>query len=302
MYSAACKAYLEDCAVRMQPNTIIRKMRHLKRLASDAGADFPLLKLTVDDVRRHLASVQNTYGSKVANEALKELKALWNWHRVHNPWREIYPYPEDEPAKYVPPPEDVAAVLLVATGFQRDFLALMIRTAARESELLRLTWDDVSLENRAIRLWTRKRKGGGKQSRVLPLSNEALDIMSRRWKARPKDAPGYVFVNPQTGTAYTRLQHPIRYMLLRLCRMAGVRQFGFHSLRHYTSQRLMDSGKATLREIQTILGHQRATTTDVYLRSLSPDLKHMADILDEVVTPQDFPKSGNEVRQRGGEK
>jgi len=47
--------------------------------------------------------------------------------------------------------------------------------------------------------------------------------------------------------------------------------------------RVLDSGKATLRDIQRLLGHERPTTTDTYLKRLSPDLRHLADVLDQKV-------------------
>jgi hypothetical protein len=43
---------------------------------------------------------------------------------------------------------------------------------------------------------------------------------------------------------------------------------------------LVDSGKATLRDTQNFLGHQRATTTDLYLKSIRPERNGIADVLD----------------------
>lgn len=75
-------------------------------------------------------------------------------------------------------------------------------------------------------------------------------------------------------------------MMEQLCEKAGVKKFGFHAIRHHVAMILEDSGKATLREIQKMLRHQRPTTTDKYLEGLSPAMEKVADILDE-------PKSTN---------
>ena len=53
-----------------------------------------------------------------------------------------------------------------------------------------------------------------------------------------------------------------------------------YSLRHYVAQRLMDSGKATPLATQRLLGHQRLSTTDIYLKSLVPDLGKLAELLE----------------------
>ncbi len=102
---------------------------------------------------------------------------------------------------------------------------------------------------------------------------------------RTADNP-YVFINPHTNARHQRLQPSVRYMLKRLCKAAEVRQFGFHALRHYVSQRLMTGGHATLVDIQLLLGHQRATTTDIYLRSLSSSISHVAQFIEEDVLPK----------------
>ena len=70
-------------------------------------------------------------------------------------------------------------------------------------------------------------------------------------------------------------------MMEKLCKKAGVKKFGFHAIRHHVAMILEDSGKATLREIQKMLRHQHPTTTDNYLKGLSPEMKRVASILDQ---------------------
>ncbi len=67
----------------------------------------------------------------------------------------------------------------------------------------------------------------------------------------------------------------------RLCAKADVKKYGFHAIRHYVASIIADSGKATLRQIQTLLWHQRPTTTDLYLKGVKPDMRVITDILDE---------------------
>ena len=110
--------------------------------------------------------------------------------------------------------------------------------------------------------------------------NDTLhEILVRRWKARGHDT--HVFINPTTGQPWSKHNHPIKFMMDRLCVRAGVAPCDLYSLRHYVAQRLADSGKVSLVDEQRLLGHQRATTTDNYLKSLSPDLARLGAALED---------------------
>lgn len=52
-----------------------------------------------------------------------------------------------------------------------------------------------------------------------------------------------------------------------LCRKAGVRPFGFHSIRHAGAS-VMENSNVPVGAIQRILGHQNRSTTEIYLHSL----------------------------------
>ena len=127
-------------------------------------------------------------------------------------------------------------------------------------------------------LRTRKRKGGQIQSDLVPMSETLHSCLKKRWVERDKFSP-YVFTKPGGGI-YTKDDKPIKEMMGKLCKKAGVKKFGFHAIRHHVAMILEDSGKATLREIQKMLRHKRPTTTDNYLKGLSPAMRRVAGILD----------------------
>jgi integrase len=66
-----------------------------------------------------------------------------------------------------------------------------------------------------------------------------------------------------------------------LCKKAGVKPFGFHAIRHHVASILADSGKAPLSNIQKMYRHKRTTTTDNYIKTLDPQLKQIAEVLNE---------------------
>jgi len=297
MFSGASASYLADCAARMQSGTVGEKKTHYAAFAAFLGGDAFLRDIPPKTAQDHIAACQKESGNKTANRHLRNLKAFWNWAirrglTLGNPWTAVESYPEDTPIKYIPPSEDVAAVLMACKPWERDFLNVVLRTGARAGQIRALTWEDVALKRGIITLWTRKRKGGERRPNPVTMSPQLKELMQRLWDNRDK-ASSYVFTNPLTGEAYSRQAHSMKFMLTRLCQRAQVREFGLHSLRHYVAVRLRDSGKASKFDIQAILGHQRSDTTDIYLRGLAPDLKDAVSALDdepdEICTPDLYP-------------
>ena len=179
--------------------------------------------------------------------------------------------------RYVPPAEDINKVLLAADREDMDFILALYHTAGRTSEVLNLMWEDVNFEQRWVRLWTRKRRGGALQEDKLAMTDTLYDVLIRRWNNRDKTIP-YVFHNAD-GSRWTYIQK--RNTMKRLCQKAKVKVFGFHAIRHHVASILADSGKASLSQIQKMLRHRRTTTTDNYIKTLDPQLRQVANVLDE---------------------
>ena len=291
MYSDACAVYLQDCKARHQPGTVQEKLRHLTELAEFVGDDFPLDSLTVDAAREYIAHIQITTTNKTANRYLRTLKAFWNWTSRNkplppSPLSPIEPYPEDAAVRYIPPTEDVIAVLSAASQWERDFLSILTKTGARPGEVRALTWSDIDFSRSTITLWTRKRKGGEKQPRTINMSVKLAEELKRRFTERESET--WVFLNPYSGNPLGRQDRPFKYMMERLCEAASTEEkqitpFTFYAFRHWVATRLRDSGKASRYEIQHILGHQRSDTTDIYLRNLAPDVKEAVSALDDAI-------------------
>ena len=285
LFSQACETYLQDCEARMAPGTFAEKQGHLREFAAYIRKDEIMDHIPLATARQFLLKTKASHGNKAANRRLRNLKALWNWHKdrlPHNPWRGIPSFSEEEHVKYVPPQGDIEKVLTTAAPWQRTLLKVLLHTGARIGEVLQLRWEDVS--DQAIQLWTQKRKNGSRQRRVVPLGRVLRKIMDTQRKKT--GACEHVFINPLTEAPYSTKQPVIKYMLKRLCESAEVTEFGFHAIRHYFAVCLMKSQKTGLTDIQLLLGHQRATTTDIYLRSMAPQLDHLAAIIEEAVQPK----------------
>ena len=281
--------YLDECRARMQLNTVRQKAfvyrSFLRFLGSETSAD-TISTREIGDYLNHRAALD---GAKAANRDLRDLKALYNWGLrqeiidCKNPCNPIHRYPEEPYRPYVPPQEDIDKVRMVANQDERDFIEVIYHLLARKCEVVRLAWEDVNLERRWVRLYTRKRRGGELQEDYLPMNDTLHRVLLRRWKHRDKSSPN----------VFSLSDRQLRYMMERLCKRAEVKPFGFHAIRHHVSSLLNDTGKASMKQIQKLLRHRRQTTTENYLHSIESSLYEAAKLLEvKVVHSSTLNESG----------
>ncbi len=106
--------------------------------------------------------------------------------------------------------------------------------------------------------------------------NQVLyDTLWGIWQQRTHDQ--WVFFNAKTGTRYMH-----RPKLMRtICKRAGVRHFGFHTLRHYVASYLADQKKFSITQISRLLRHQNKATTERYLQVVDTQLRDVMASLEE---------------------
>ncbi len=218
-----------------------------------------------DDVETYLNEVSKESKAK-ANKRLRLLKALFNhgikrgWMR-HNPCQGIERFPESKGKRYIPPAEDLKLVLEMAEApgcIDKFYLLTLIHTLGRMREVNRLKWEDVDFTRGFVTLYTRKAKSSDLKPVRIPMNKDLREVLNKV----PRTTE-YVFPNPRTGKAYDHRDK----LLKGLCEAAGVREFTYHCLRHFGASTL-DNGGAPLTAMQSLLGHERPTTTDHYLQSL----------------------------------
>ena len=279
-----CGLYLDWVQPRRGKNTYIAKNGVIKRFLK-AHKD-----ITLEEIDRHVLTTYHqlllaNHNPKTANRHLLELSVLFNWlikegHAQSNPCRGIEKAREEQSVRYIPPAKDLAAVRMAATNAEREIIDTLYFTAARLSEILSLTWDDINFEKNAIRLWTNKRRGGNREPRVLAMHRELREIMQKRWTLRT-DSP-MVFTN-EAGEKWSRHNPFIRDLFSRVCTRAKIKPFTAHAIRHHVASALSDSHKATQRQIQRFLGHMNLRTTEIYLHDLSVDDEILAAFPDDPI-------------------
>jgi integrase len=224
-----------------------------------------------------------------ANHDLRCLRALFNFGRKRG-WVEINPtqnisfLPVEKRLKYVPSKEDVLKVIMAADPEMQDYLWVIKETMGRVSEINRLTWSDVNLDEKWVILYTRKKKGGHLTPRKVPMTEKLFRVLSHRFEHRDKTKP-WVFWHRHWDREkriwVEGLYKERKRVMKTLCSKAGVRYFRFHPLRHLGAS-TMDHANVNLGSIQRILGHENRTTTEIYLHSIGEAEREAMRVFEEV--------------------
>jgi len=163
----------------------------------------------------------------------------------------------------------------------RAILELLYSTGLRNGELCALDRADLDLAGRVVHV----RRGKGGKERRAPVGKRATRALARYLEAawpelRRKrygdthEAEVPLFLS-RLGT---RLQEQmLRWLLRRRREQARVATpITPHSLRHACATHLL-AGGADVRQIQVLLGHASLTSTEIYTRVETGDLKRMLD-------------------------
>jgi integrase len=206
-----------------------------------------------------------------------ELSALWtyaqNTLRIidprNNPFLFIQPLPHSPAERYIPPEQDVLKLINAShPETERPIILIILHTAARIDEVLRLKWQDINFEKREITLWTRKRRSGAYEADKLYMNDDLYNILMSLWKRRKQNA--WVIYNERTRKRYVRRPK----MMKNICKRAGINpSFGFHSLRHFVASMLEDEEKVGTKTISSILRHKNVRTTEIYLHRVDSRVK-----------------------------
>lgn len=154
----------------------------------------------------------------------------------------------------------------------RAILELFYATAIRRAELLALTIYDVNLEKETLII----RQGKNKKARMLPLVSSAVEALKVYLEqARPKLlkdlSNSNLFLAKRSGKALSKAD--IRQIVNRAVKRAKLKcKVTPHILRHSCATHLL-KGKADLRYIQQLLGHNSIATTERYTKVEVSDLR-----------------------------
>lgn len=266
--------YLDHVARTMTRQTYVEKQTVLRaffRYCGEESISSPE-GVTKPMAYQFLADIADEKSNNRANVYRKNLLAAWNWGAdfvegfpTAAVFERIRPFPSDRGVRYVPPEEDVVAVLEQAQGQDLVMLLTYYFTGARRSEVFRLSWNrDIQLRDGMIRLTDHKGGSGAQHVRWQKMHPELIKALAWWWDMRPCQVDN-VFMQVHCDGAMGLPFKQRNKLMPRLCAKAGVKPFGFHALRHKAAAISFAAGG--LVAAQALMGHYRATTTDIYVQS-----------------------------------
>ena len=197
---------------------------------------------------------------------------------------------DDNPAKIVATPkqeknvpsflseEEMAAFLDLPLSSRpldardRAILELLYATGIRVSELIGINLEEISFEERLIRV-----RGKGKKERLIPFGRKAEESLVLYLRARTSLLKGRggenaLFLNYRGGRLTPR---SVERLVDKYIHLTAInRKISPHSLRHSFASHLLGRG-ADLRVIQELLGHSSLATTQKYTHL---DLKQLLNV------------------------
>lgn len=143
----------------------------------------------------------------------------------------------------------------------KTILAIPFTTGIRVSELINLKLTDIDSNRMIINIF----KGKGKKDRIVPMSDELLNLLRKYFKEfRPKE---HLF-NGQFSNKYTASS------CNKLIKRHISNNISMHTLRHVYLTFLADHNTA-LKTIQDIAGHKNPKTTEIYIHLSINTLKKL---------------------------
>lgn len=144
----------------------------------------------------------------------------------------------------------------------RAIVEVLYSCGLRVSELCGLRMSDLSLDEGYIRV-----QGKGSKQRLVPIGNRAckeleLWFMDRNALPIPPEEQDYVFVSIRRKRHLSRIT--VFHWIKIYAERAGIsKPISPHTFRHSFATHLLEGG-ANLRAIQSMLGHESITTTEIY--------------------------------------
>ncbi|AXR66858.1 tyrosine-type recombinase/integrase [Leptospira mayottensis] len=157
----------------------------------------------------------------------------------------------------------------------RAMLEVMYSTGIRRMELGNLGLSDIDFEAKTLLV----REGKGKKTRLIPISERALDwVRTYVKKGRP-----VLSRNEEEKSLYLNKYGKkmdvsnITSLFISYRKAAGVqKKQAVHIFRHTTATGMLDNG-ADIRHVQEMLGHEHLSTTQIYTHVAIRKLKEVYD-------------------------
>ena len=250
------------------------RRRHGRARSKPAGAvdwsTWRSVKIAPDDVSRLRADLAQSCGRTTSNRVQQLLRAMLNFGAKHGyvdrdhahrliARIELFAQPArtrrlsaDEVRRFF------AELAADKNESFRDFLALLLLTGARRTNVLAMRWDELDLDARTWEIPAGKAKAG--EAILIPLSSGALEVLRRRLTVRGEGVAWVFPADSRSGHAEAPKKPWTAFR-----KRAGIPDVRLHDVRRTLGSWMIDTG-APLAVLGRQLGHRDAKSTAIYAR------------------------------------
>lgn len=160
---------------------------------------------------------------------------------------------------------------------QSNALKFALLTGMRIGEICKSKWADLTVDDDNGSLYLPHTKAG--LARTVILNKFALNIIYQQKEYRQPSNP-FIFPSHEVGKAITNPKKTFARIKKRARVLGNLR---IHDLRHSFASILINSGNATLYDVQHLLGHHSPQTTTRYAHITSSRLREVSNNVSDLV-------------------
>lgn len=231
-------------------------------------------EVTNEDIRNYLEGLKDKgCASSTLNVALNALRF---YYREILKRRFLFDIKGPKKSNYLPTilsKEEIQRMLAVTINPKHNFLiSLMYSAGLRVSECVKIRMRDFDLDRGMIVV----RGGKGNKDRCTLLAKKLVPVLKKQLELKK---PGdYLFSGAQ-GMGHLTMESAEK-IVKKAVEVAGIaKKVSCHSLRHSFATHLLEDG-TDIRYIQSLLGHAKLETTQIYTKVVNTALQKIANPLD----------------------
>jgi integrase len=188
--------------------------------------------------------------------------------------------------------EEYSALLEHCPPWLRRAVQFSWETSLSRSDLFNLTWSEIDIEGSIIELKNGRAKTG--KAQFIPIYTDTLKALISELQQERRKIPNAVgLVLTDNGQPIDKLK--LEYYFRRAVRLAGIKDFTLHDIRHSVATRLARENIPTAAAM-LVLGHSSVASHKRYQNLSKQDLKAVFGIAAKSV-PELFPEKERKSRK-----
>lgn len=258
-------------------------LKEIKDFDGEVDIDF-IKGIELNDIYEYLMYISNEKknGARTRSRRVSSIKSFFKYLHIKVKLIDSNPTEALDPPKFISTVprylelDESKRLLSCVDGRhkERDFaiLTLFLNCGLRLSELVGINLADIKKDSMVV-------KGKGNKERTIYLNDACLSAISNYLAVRPKlnvKDEKALFISGQNRRIYYKT---VQHLVKKYIAAAGLdpTKYSTHKLRHTAATLMYKYGKVDVRTLQTILGHEQLSTTQIYTRVSNDQVKEAVD-------------------------